>query len=77
VTDMFGHVLPDTTVPVVFLLGDVNGDRAVNVSDTVQTRALSGAVVNGSTFRADVNINHAINAGDVLRVRAESATSVP
>jgi hypothetical protein len=59
------------------LIGDTNGDRAVNSGDALQTRGRSGQTTNGTNFRSDVNTDSAINGGDALLVRSRSGNSVP
>ena len=76
VTDSFGQTLPDTSVPVGFLIGDVNGDRVVNGGDALQTRSRSGQSTDGTNFRYDVNVDGTVSAGDTLVVRGRSGTSL-
>jgi hypothetical protein len=77
VTDSFAQVLPDTSVTVAFLLGDVNANLSVTASDLGQTKAQSGLPLDATTFRADVNANGAITASDIGQVKAQSGTFVP
>jgi hypothetical protein len=65
------------TVPMAILVGDTNGDRAVNTGDALQARSRSGGEVNASTFRSDVNADGTINTGDSLLVRSRSGNSLP
>ncbi len=76
VTDQFAQILPDTTVTVRLLAGDVNGNGAVNATDVAQTKAQAGQPVTGANFRADVNANGSINATDVAVVKSQAGTSV-
>jgi hypothetical protein len=59
------------------LLGDTNGDGAVNSGDTLQTRNRSGQVTDATNFRSDVNVDGFINAGDTIIVRSRSGTFLP
>ena len=56
VTDSFAQILPDTAVSAGFLICDTNGDRFVNVGDTLQTRNRSGQATDATNFRSDVNM---------------------
>jgi hypothetical protein len=67
----------DVIVPMKTLLGDTNGNAAVNASDVGQTKGQSGLAVTAANFRSDVNFNGAINASDVAQVKVQSGTSVP
>lgn len=70
VTDQFAQVLPDTTMTVRFLAGDVNGNGAVNASDVAQAKSQVGQPLDAANFRADVNANGSINASDVAAIKA-------
>ena len=59
------------------LLGDTNGNAAVNSGDTVQTQGRSGQPVDGTNFRSDVNTDGALNSGDTTFVRARSGQALP
>ena len=59
------------------LVGDVNGNAAVNASDVSQTKAQIGQAVTGSNFRTDVNANGTINATDASLVKANVGTGEP
>ncbi len=67
----------DFDIPMGVLVGDTNGNRAVNASDVSQTKARSGQTVDGTNFRSDVNHNGSINAADINIVKAKSGTSIP
>jgi hypothetical protein len=77
VTDINGNVLSPFSAPVGFLIGDTNGNRAVNASDVGQTKAQSGAPASGANFREDVNASGAINASDLVFVKSAAGTSIP
>ena len=77
VTDINGNVLDPVSIPIGFLRGDTNGNRAVNASDIAQAKAQSGAPVTINNFRQDVNASGAINATDVSLVKANAGTALP
>jgi len=67
----------NVVVPMSVLLGDTTANKAVNSSDVGQTKARSGTVPNGNTFRSDVTINGVINSSDIAEVKAQSGTALP
>jgi hypothetical protein len=75
VTD--GTVTSDVSLPLGFLLGDVNGNGAVNTTDIGQTKSVSGQAVDATNFRADLNASGSINATDLGRVKANAGTTLP
>jgi uncharacterized delta-60 repeat protein len=75
VTDEFSQLLPDTPVSVNMLIGDTNGNGAVNATDVAQTKAQVGHPVTGNNFRTDVNANGIINGTDVAIVKSHSGGS--
>ena len=72
-----GMMAGDLDIPVTVLIGDVNGDRAVNSGDAFLTRSRSGALPGQETFRSDLNADGSINTGDAIIVRARSGSSLP
>jgi uncharacterized delta-60 repeat protein len=77
VTDGFGQVLPETALSMNVLVGDINGSKVVNTSDIGQVKALSGAPVDVTNFRADVAVSGAIGSSDIGLVKSRSGQSVP
>ena len=78
--DPNGQIVPDVTVPIAFLRGDVNGDGNVNAGDATSVRFASGQVTdryNQLTVRCDVNADGAVNSADALIVRSMSGTGLP
>src|SRR5438132_4085220 len=67
----------DVPVSMGVLVGDVNGDAAVNASDVSLTKSQVGVAVSGSNFREDVNANGVINSVDVAQVKANVGTALP
>jgi uncharacterized delta-60 repeat protein len=61
-------------VQMSVLVGDTNGNGAVNASDVSQTKSRSGQPVNSSNFRSDVTGDGTISASDVALVKARSGT---
>ena len=72
-----GNGTGDVPVSMGVLVGDVNGNAAVNASDVSLTKSQVGVAVSGSNFREDVNANGAINSVDVAQVKAEVGTALP
>jgi hypothetical protein len=67
----------DVPVSMGVLVGDVNGNAAVNASDVSLTKSQVGQAVSGSNFREDVNANGTISATDVALVKSEVGTALP
>jgi hypothetical protein len=59
------------------LIGDVNGNAAVNATDVALTKSQVGQTVSGSNFREDVNANGLINSVDVALVKSKVGTALP
>jgi hypothetical protein len=77
VFDTFGQVVGEASTTVGFLLGDTNGDGAVNAGDVQETRSRSGQAADGRNFRSDVNADGTVNSADSLLVRARSGQFLP
>ena len=77
VKDQFAQVLPDTTVTVRLLAGDVNGNGAVNATDVSQAKSQVGQTVGSANFKSDVNSSGSINATDVSLIKANVGTGAP
>jgi len=73
---VFSQVLPDTSINVGFLVGDVTGNGVVNSADISKTKSPSGAIVSNSNFREDVNTDGSINSADVSLVKSRSGTGL-
>src|SRR5204863_5240445 len=67
----------DINIPMGFLIGDVNANRAVNAADIALTKSQTGQTVTASNFRADVNANGSINAGDTAIVKQNIGMVLP
>jgi len=59
------------------LIGDTNGNRAVNAADVAQTKGRLGQSVGATNFRSDVNANGTINSADMAIVKQKNGTSLP
>jgi hypothetical protein len=59
------------------LVGDVNGNAAVNASDVSQSKSRIGQQIDGTNFRSDVNANGLINATDISIVKSNIGTGLP
>ena len=77
VTDTAGQVLPDASVSVTMLIGDINASKVVNASDIGAVKAQSGVPVTATNFRADVAVSGGISASDIGLVKSRSGASVP
>jgi hypothetical protein len=67
----------DVDIPMGILIGDVNGNRAVNATDVALTKSQVGMPVSSSNFREDVNANGLINSVDVALVKSKVGTALP
>jgi hypothetical protein len=74
--DTFEQTSNGAAVAFSVLIGDVNGDRAVNSGDATATRNRSGQQTTSTNARADLNTDGAINSGDASIVRSRSGTAI-
>ena len=72
-----GTSTADAEVAMSILVGDANGDGAVNSADAILTRNRSGQLTDTSNFYSDLNSDGAINSGDAQIVRTRSGTGLP
>jgi Verrucomicrobium spinosum paralogous family TIGR02597 len=72
-----GTITNDFSVPLGILLGDVNGNGAVESSDVSAVQGHTRQKVSNSTFMYDVNANGAIESSDVSTTQAQTRTSIP
>ncbi len=77
VTDTSSNVLPDTSVSMHLLVGDTNGNGAVNSADVAQTKAQTGTPLTSANFRNDVTANGFITGSDVSLVKSRSGLALP
>jgi hypothetical protein len=71
--DATGNML----IPMSRLLGDTNGNGAVNSTDASQTKARIGQAVGASNFRSDVNESGGINSTDATQVKSNIGNGLP
>ena len=76
-TDAFSQALPNINVSMNVLLGDTNGNKAVNSTDVAQTKLQSGLPLSAANFRSDVTVSGTINSSDVTLVKSQSGAGVP
>jgi hypothetical protein len=76
VTDQFLQTLPTTSVNAKILIGDANGNSAVNSTDIGEAKLQSGQPVSSSNFRDDVTASGEINATDVGLIKLHSGEGV-
>ena len=67
----------NTVIPMSVLVGDTNGNRAVNASDAAIAKSEIGQPIDAMTFRADVNANGVINSADVGLIKSNIGNGVP
>ena len=67
----------NVTIPMSVLIGDVNGNRAVNSSDVALTKSKVGQAVGNGNFREDVNASGTITATDVAIVKSDVGHALP
>jgi hypothetical protein len=67
----------NVTIQMGVLIGDVNGNGAVNASDVGLTKSRSGQPVAAATYRSDVNADGSIDAADVAFVKSLAGTGLP
>jgi plastocyanin len=67
----------NVNIPMGFLIGDVNGNRAVNASDVALDKSQVGQPVGAGNFREDVNTSGTISATDVSIVKSDVGHALP
>lgn len=63
-------------IPMGILVGDVNGNGAVNAADVAQDKACSGAAIDQTNFRCDVNASCSLTAADVALTKSKSGHGI-
>ncbi|MBL8512887.1 MAG: ExeM/NucH family extracellular endonuclease, partial [Betaproteobacteria bacterium] len=66
-----------TQLTMGFLIGDVNGNGAINGTDVSAIKARAGAGVANDNFLYDINLTGKITGADIATVKARSGTSLP
>lgn len=77
VTTSTSKVVPDTSVSMNVLAGDVDASKTVDATDLSLTSAQVGMTVTSANFREDVRADNAINNNDVRIVRGANGHSLP
>ena len=72
-----GTHMGNVPISMGVLVGDVNGNAAVNASDVSLTKSQVGNPVTSSNFREDVNANGTISSTDVALVKSDVGTALP
>src|SRR5437660_11278774 len=72
-----GTHMGDVPVSMGVLIGDVNGNAAVNATDVAWTKSQVGMRVGSGNFREDVKAKGVINSLDVVVVKAKVGTALP
>ena len=67
----------DVSIPMAVLLGDTNGNGAVNGSDVAQIKLDSGQPATPLNFREDPNVSGTINGVDVSLAKSASGSMLP
>jgi subtilisin family serine protease len=77
ITSDSAPAIPDVSVSMNVLTGDVNASKTVDNTDVTVTRGQVGKPVTTANFRDDVNADGAINANDVKVVRGALGHTLP
>jgi photosystem II stability/assembly factor-like uncharacterized protein len=77
VHDDQGNILPTVTVTAGLLLGDINGDGVVDLTDSHQTKLDLGQPTDSGNFREDLNTNGHIGSADFAAVKSQRGTMLP
>lgn len=77
VTGSDSQVLPNTSVSLNMLIGDVNADKVVDQNDVRLTKGQIGMPLTSANFREDVRADGTINQGDVKVVRQDLGHNLP
>ncbi len=72
-----GGASGNVTVPMSILVGDINGNGAVNATDVAQDKSQSGQALTSTNFRSDVNATGSIDATDIAITKSKVGTGVP
>ena len=77
VTGVNGFVGLNASRTVGFLVGDMNGSRAVTAADIAGIKSRKGITIDNSNFQFDINLSGAIDNADVSVAKARSAQVLP
>jgi len=76
ITDSAGNSTPTLPVAIGFLQGDTSADLRVNVTDTNETKSLSGQPTDDANKRSDVDLDGRINVTDSSFVKNRSGDCI-
>jgi hypothetical protein len=76
VQDSAGNFSSSVSGTMKVLIGDTNGNSAVNSTDVAQTKSRIGQTVDGTNFRSDVNAGGSINSSDVSIIKGNLGTAL-
>ena len=62
---------------VGFLVGDVNGNRAINAADLSAVKARASPTVNDGNYLFDLNLSGTIDSADLAVAKAHSGWVLP
>lgn len=77
VTDTFGQVLPNSSVQMSVLIGDITADKTVLVGDYNSVKSTAGHALDETNFRNDIDASGVIDKNDGRAVRARKRHSLP
>jgi photosystem II stability/assembly factor-like uncharacterized protein len=77
VHDNQGNTLASASVTIALLLGDINGDGAVDKADSHQVKLDRGQDTNSANFREDMNATGRIDAVDFAIVKSQLGNILP
>ena len=77
VTDNLSQVMPDTSVQLGLLFGDVTGNGAVSNADVSAIKGQVSANLDENNFRSDVTGNGGISNTDVSATKAKVGSTLP
>jgi hypothetical protein len=77
ITSADGATGGSAAVRVGFLAGDVDGNRAVTLSDLIAINAALAQPVNGASYARDVNANGAVSLADLLLADGQLTRTLP
>ncbi|MEP7154883.1 MAG: hypothetical protein ABI905_03865 [Betaproteobacteria bacterium] len=66
----------NASVTLGFLMGDVNGSRAVDEADLLAAKSRAGQVVTDKNFMFDLNINGVVSASEMSAIKARKGLSL-
>jgi len=77
VTSTAAQAMPDTSVIMNVLAGDINGSTSVSATDVGQVKSQASLPVDATNFRSDVVVSGTINASDIGMVKANTGHTLP